>query len=177
MWGSELSQADKASMCSRQPTPFCPPFATQIQMMNRVPVDRRAQGWREGPDPWGHSELETALFSSSNLQALNQQVQTALFRLQASPPPGQQQDQMIKAACRRVLQLYSPQGSVYQQLDELNRIVVRDVARAITSESVAYSKYMGSVDTLVMPMERPVLAGSRDRQRTLELQPPGFLPR
>jgi hypothetical protein len=59
-------------------------------------------------------------------------------------------------------------NNITQQVEELNKLVLEYCIQQVYSEAQGYITYVNDASTLVVPIERPVMTSTNDRQLELK---------
>ena len=83
---------------------------------------------------------------------------------------GQQDCDTLKIIMRSIFLQYSANKptNIYEQVNELNKMVLDYCVQQVYSEAQGYMKYVNDVSTLVVPISHPVSVSKNDRQLELK---------
>jgi len=121
---------------------------------------------------WYNTVLSDAFFSAKNIQMLQNGIRVGVYqRSNGQYVIGEQSNDELKIIMRSIfLQNAKNQPTgIASQISELNRLVLQYCVPHLFVEADGYMKYKNDVSTLVMPLARPILSYTNDKQ--LELKP------
>lgn len=121
---------------------------------------------------WYNTILSDAFFSAKNIQMLQNGIRVGVYqRSNGQYIIGEQSNDELKIIMRSIFLQNSknqPTG-IASQISELNRLVLQYCVPHLFVEADGYMKYKNDVSTLVVPLARPILSYTNDKQ--LELKP------
>ena len=145
-----------------------------FKMHERIALKNKATNYSSAlaGNDWEDNILSRVFFSAGNIQILQNGLRAGVYAMSQKKIviPPQNQDQ-LKIVMRSTYLQYAEHlpENITSQVERLNKIVWDFVVPTVYNEAVGYMKYMQDQSSLVMPMDRPLLADREYKQ--LELKP------
>jgi hypothetical protein len=141
--------------------------------MDRIPVNSTNYSCRDAmTGNWYDTELSNAFFSSKNIQIIQNGIRAGVYnKSNQQYVVGEQNLDELQIIMRGIFLQYAvnqPSG-ITQQINDLNKLVLDYAINQVWGEAEGYMKYKRDASTLVVPIARPILSYSNDKQ--LELKP------
>jgi hypothetical protein len=121
---------------------------------------------------WYNTILSDAFFSAKNIQMIQNGIRVGVYlRSNNQYIIGEQNNDELKIIMRSIFLQYAKNQptAIPGQISELNRQVLEYCIPHVYVEADGYMKYKYDVSTLVVPIARPILSYTNDKQ--LELKP------
>jgi hypothetical protein len=141
--------------------------------MDRIPVNSTNYSCRDAmTGNWYDTELSNAFFSSKNIQIIQNGIRAGVYnKSNQQYVVGEQNLDELQIIMRGIFLQYAvnqPSG-ITKQINDLNKLVLDYAINQVWGEAEGYMKYKRDASTLVVPIARPILSYSNDKQ--LELKP------
>ena len=149
-----------------------PNTSSLFQMYDKIPANQCVTFRNPTEGIWNDSELSQTFFSRENIQILQNGIRSGVYhRSNSQYTIGPQDCDSLKIVMRSVFLQHSSNlpYDIPNQINELNKIVLKYCIQQVYSEAQGYMKYISDVSTLAVPIAHPVLAKNYDRE--LELKP------
>lgn len=144
-----------------------------FQMAERIELKNKPTDYRGAlTGTWEHNALETAFFSATNIQNIQDSIKNDIYNLSKKRYvlPNQNIDN-LKIIMRGMYLQYAQHlpEDVKTQVERLNKIVLDHVIPKLYNEAIGYEKYLRDQSTLAVPLPLP-LQHNRDYKQ-LEIKP------
>jgi hypothetical protein len=149
-----------------------PNLDIRFALSDRIPTNNITAFKDAMTGNWYNTALSDAFFSAKNIQMLQNGIRVGVYqRSNGQYIIGEQSNDELKIIMRSIFLQNSknqPTG-IAGQISELNRLVLEYCVPHLFVEADGYMKYKNDVSTLVVPLARPILSYTNDKQ--LELKP------
>jgi hypothetical protein len=144
-----------------------PNTSTLFAMTDRIAVDK-CTSFRDAMNgTWTNTMLSDLFFSSANIRIIQNALKGGVYKLSNGQYIiGDQNGDELKIIMRSIFLQNSKNqpDNLTQQIEALNKLVLEYAIPQVYGEAKAYMKYQLDASTLVVPMERPVLSKTNDKQ-------------
>ncbi len=120
---------------------------------------------------WNDTPLSLAFFSAENIQIIQNGVRAGVYkRSNGQYVIGPQDCDTLKVIMRSIFLQYSANmpNAITQQIEALNQMVINYCIQQVYGEAQGYMKYLTDASTLVVPIQRPVMAKENDKELVLK---------
>lgn len=150
-----------------------PNIDIRFALSDRIPAANAVTAYPDAmTGNWYNTILSDAFFSAKNIQMLQNGIRVGVYqRSNGQYIIGEQSNDELKIIMRSIFLQNSknqPTG-IAAQISELNILVMEYCVPHLFVEADGYMKYKNDVSTLVVPLARPILSYTNDKQ--LELKP------
>ena len=150
-----------------------PNIDIRFALSDRVPTTNNITAFDDAmTGNWYNTVLSDAFFSAKNIQMIQNGIRVGVYlRSNNQYIIGEQNNDELKIIMRSIFLQYAKNQptAIPGQIAELNRQVLEYCIPHVYVEADGYMKYKYDVSTLVVPIARPILSYTNDKQ--LELKP------
>ena len=142
-----------------------------FQMYDKIPVHHPVSYQNPTEGIWINTPLSIQYFSAENILYLQQSIQQGVFlKSNQQFEVGFQDEDQLKIVMRSIFLQNSKNrpSNIDQQVNQLNQTVLSYCIPQVYSEVISYKKYLYDVSTMYVPMARPILSYSNDKQLILK---------
>ena len=148
-----------------------PSTSKLFQMYDKIPA-KQCTTYRSATEGlWDETILSQVYFSNQNIQIIQNGIRAGVYnRSNGQYVIGPQDCDSLKIIMRSVFLQYAANqpNNITQQVEELNKLVLEYCIQQVYSEAQGYITYVNDASTLVVPIERPVMTSTNDRQLELK---------
>lgn len=148
-----------------------PDMNALFAMRDRIPVNQCLSYRDANTGNWYDTQLSDVFFSAENIQILQNGIRAGVYqRSQGKFHIGEQNCDELKTIMRSIFLQYAQNNvrGIQQQVSLLNEQVLNYAVKQVYSEAEAYTKYKHDVSTLVVPIDRPIMSNTNDKQLVLK---------
>jgi hypothetical protein len=142
-----------------------------FQMYDKIPANQCTTFRSATEGLWDDTILSQVYFSNQNIQIIQNGIRAGVYnRSNGQYIIGPQDCDSLKIIMRSIFLQYSANqpNNITQQVEELNKLVLEYCIQQVYSEAQGYITYVNDASTLVVPIERPVMTSTNDRQLELK---------
>ncbi len=142
-----------------------------FQMYDKIPANQCTTFRSATEGLWDDTILSQVYFSNQNIQIIQNGIRAGVYnRSNGQYIIGPQDCDSLKIIMRSVFLQYAANqpNNITQQVEELNKIVLEYCIQQVYSEAQGYITYVNDASTLVVPIERPVMAKENDKELVLK---------
>jgi hypothetical protein len=140
-------------------------------MYDKIPANQCTTFRSATEGLWDDTILSQVYFSNQNIQIIQNGIRAGVYnRSNGQYIIGPQDCDSLKIIMRSIFLQYSANqpNNITQQVEELNKLVLEYCIQQVYSEAQGYITYVNDASTLVVPIERPVMTSTNDRQLELK---------
>jgi hypothetical protein len=148
-----------------------PNTSALFELYDKIPANQCVTYRNPTEGLWTSNSLSDAFFSLHNIQTLQNGIRNGVYqRSNGQYVIGPQDCDTLKIIMRSIFLQYSANkpNNIYEQVNELNKMVLDYCVQQVYSEAQGYLKYINDASTLVVPIAHPVMASKNDRQLELK---------
>jgi hypothetical protein len=148
-----------------------PNTSALFELYDKIPANQCVTYRNPTEGLWTSNSLSDAFFSLQNIQNLQNGIRNGVYqRSNGQYVIGPQDCDTLKIIMRSIFLQYSANkpNNIYEQVNELNKMVLDYCVQQVYSEAQGYLKYINDASTLVVPIAHPVMASKNDRQLELK---------
>ena len=148
-----------------------PNTSALFELYDKIPANQCVTYRNPTEGLWTSNSLSDAFFSLQNIQTLQNGIRNGVYqRSNGQYVIGTQDCDTLKIIMRSIFLQYSANkpNNIYEQVNELNKMVLDYCVQQVYSEAQGYLKYINDASTLVVPIAHPVMASKNDRQLELK---------
>jgi len=149
-----------------------PNLDLRFSMSDRIPINECSSFRDAMTGNWNDTPLSVAYFSAQNMKIVQNGIRAGVYnKSNGQYVIGEQNGDELKIIMRSVFLQHSKNlaNDIPGQIQKLNEFVFNYAVNQVYGEADGYMKYKRDASTLVVPIPRPVLSYSNDKQ--LELKP------
>lgn len=148
---------------------FSPPKTCNnvFDLSDKIPIKDCTSYLNANEGIWNNTLLSKTFYSKENIQIIQNAIRNGVYlKSNKQYIVGEQSCDDIKIVMRSTfLQKSKNQpDNIQGQIRELNDIVIDYCVKNVYSSAISYVKYLRDVNTLVVPIERPVDVKENDKE-------------
>jgi hypothetical protein len=148
-----------------------PNIDARFAMSDHIPVNQTSSFRDAMTGNWYDTALSNAFFSSSNMKIVQNGIRAGVYKKSNNQYIiGEQNGDELKIIMRSIFLQYSKNlpNNIADQIRDLNNLVFDYSVNQVYSEAQGYMIYKKDVSTLVVPIARPILSYTNDKQLELK---------
>ena len=142
-----------------------------FSMRDHIPANQNTSFKDAMTGNWYDTVLSNAFFSAQNIRIIQNGIRAGVYkRSNGQYLISDQNPDELKIIMRSIFLQHSKNlaTNIPQQIAELNDIVLDYCVGQVYGEAEGYMKYKRDVSTLVIPIERPVMSTTNEKQLELK---------
>ena len=144
-----------------------PDMNALFAMRDRIPVSQCVSYRDANTGNWYDTQLSDLFFSAENIRILQNGIRAGVYkRSNGKFSIGEQNCDELKTIMRSIFLQYAQNKArgMQEQISLLNEQVLNYAIKQVYGEAEAYMKYKRDVSTLVVPIDRPIMSSTNDKQ-------------
>ena len=148
-----------------------PDMNTLFAMKDRIPVNQCISYRDANTGNWYNTQLSDVFFSGENIQILQNGIRAGVYKLSNGKlQVGEQSCDELKTVMRSIFLQHAQNKArnIQEQISALNDQVLHYAVNQVHGEAEAYMKYKHDVSNLAVPIDRPIMSNTNDKQLILK---------
>jgi len=172
----ELNQSERNSASNGRVSMKQPPSTSDLfSIFEKTPVKQCATYRNPTAGVWENTPLSRLFFSAQNIQIIQNGIRAGVYAMSNSQyVVGEQDCDVIKVVMHGIFLQYAENRPthLHNQVAVLNKLVLDYAIHNVYVEAKTRLFYLKDLDTMTMPMSRPVASTPTESKRTYKMPDP-----